>query len=447
VKNLSTLLRKLISQISLAWSIIGIVLLIIILLDVFSTPLVEALRYVKTNMDERLEGNPYKDTTWIKDYNKEFSRASKTDWRSYVYWRRTEFKGKYINIDNKGIRHTYSGSINSNDNVIKIYMFGGSTLWGTGARDDFTIPSLLAKELLNSGRSVQVKNFGETGYVSTQSLVELLLQLKQGNIPDVVIFYDGINDIFSGLQNHAAGIPQNEENRKKEFNLLKSRRYVDLRNSFFKETLYRSNIYLLLNQLRQKIFKISTKEINFIPDDSKNMESKIIESYVFNIKRVNQLSKEYGFKAIFYWQPVVFTKDYVTPYEKKKQESCLYCRDFFNKTYAQISRREPELRHYNFYNLSNIFAHYQQPLFIDCWHISEEGNRIIAHRIGKDVANLINSFPLSKDGDGRGQLLRGATQEYLAPGGSRQLLRSRGLPPGDFLPGPPYLIVGGQPVN
>ena len=53
-------------------------------------------------------------------------------------------------------------------------MLGGSSLWGFGARDDQTIPSLLARKLHERGLKVEIKNLSELGYVSTQELIGLI---------------------------------------------------------------------------------------------------------------------------------------------------------------------------------------------------------------------------------------------------------------------------------
>jgi hypothetical protein len=57
------------------------------------------------------------------------------------------------------------------------------------------------------------------GWVSTQSVIMLLRQLQHGNIPDVVVFYDGVNDTYAAYQQGFAGWPQNELNRVTEFNV------------------------------------------------------------------------------------------------------------------------------------------------------------------------------------------------------------------------------------
>ncbi|MER3445854.1 MAG: hypothetical protein C4291_03015 [Candidatus Dadabacteria bacterium] len=82
-------------------------------------------------------------------------------------------------------------------------MFGGSTMWGTEARDDFTIPSILSKKLWRRGIRCDIVNFSGSGYVSTQEVIALLIELQRGNIPNLVIFYDGINDTYSAYQHNS----------------------------------------------------------------------------------------------------------------------------------------------------------------------------------------------------------------------------------------------------
>ncbi len=163
----------------------------------------------------RVIADTYGDAAWINDYREEFRRAYIAQWRSYVYWRRTPYHGNYINVDANGLRLTTSteGAGKASGTPLKVFMFGGSTMWGVGARDAFTIPSIVARELQQKGVAVEVVNFGESGYVSTQEVITLLLQLQKGERPALVVFYDGVNDIFSAYQQRMAGLPQNEFNR------------------------------------------------------------------------------------------------------------------------------------------------------------------------------------------------------------------------------------------
>lgn len=92
-------------------------------------------------------------------------------------------------------------------------------MFGYEIRDDYTIASWLQKLLDSSSYCTEVSNFGQIGYVSTQKMLALFVQLKRGNRPDIVIFYDGWNDVASTKQNGTAGLTGREEAREKEFNL------------------------------------------------------------------------------------------------------------------------------------------------------------------------------------------------------------------------------------
>ena len=64
-------------------------------------------------------------------------------------------------------------------------------MWGEGARDDYTIPSWLQRFIYQTTYRARITNFGQEAYVSTQEVLVLFEQFQKGNIPDIVIFYDG----------------------------------------------------------------------------------------------------------------------------------------------------------------------------------------------------------------------------------------------------------------
>src|SRR5262249_2285111 len=159
---------------------------------------------------------------WVNSYFREFAQANRVEWQSYVYWRRQPFAGRYITIDAGGIRRTWNPPADTNRKTRHIFFFGGSTMWGTAARDDYTIASILSRLLAaqtSPGDRVEVTNFAEGGYVSKQELIMLLGELQRGNVPDLAIFFDGVNDVFAAFQSGKPGIPQNESHRVREFNI------------------------------------------------------------------------------------------------------------------------------------------------------------------------------------------------------------------------------------
>jgi lysophospholipase L1-like esterase len=131
----------------------------------------------------------YDHVDWALDHFTEYANLTKGFYEAFYGWRRPEMHGKTINIDENGRRRTFRSSDTEQDRVIAF--FGGSTTWGTGVDDESTIPSFFAK--LNP--NYEAINYGETGYVAHQSLNLLMKEYFGGFRPDVVVFYDGVNDV------------------------------------------------------------------------------------------------------------------------------------------------------------------------------------------------------------------------------------------------------------
>jgi lysophospholipase L1-like esterase len=81
-----------------------------------------------------------------------------------------------------------------------VWVFGGGAAWGQGQRDEHTIPSELVRRAEAAGRPVRVWNFGQPGYSSLQSALwfEQLLAVRPP--PDVVVVYDGTDDVAIQLE-------------------------------------------------------------------------------------------------------------------------------------------------------------------------------------------------------------------------------------------------------
>ena len=83
-------------------------------------------------------------------------------YKPWVQFQNPPFHGTFLNVNEQGFRKTkeprpYSGE------PIKIYVFGGSTTFGYGVPDDYTIPSYIQKILEQKypNKSFLVKNYGE----------------------------------------------------------------------------------------------------------------------------------------------------------------------------------------------------------------------------------------------------------------------------------------------
>lgn len=320
-----------------------ILIILVLLLELGSFVIIFADDLIFGNVDPRIKSKVYEGKEWTEEYWQEFSESYKAQYYPYLGHSRVPFNGKFINVDENSVRKTFQCKNFGND--LKIFVFGGSTVWGTGVRDDGTIPSFIAKKICPTS----ITNFGESGYTSTQELIKLQLELRRGNIPDIVIFYDGINDVHATYQIGIAGFPQNVQNRIKDFNL------------------HKKNEWNLLPYTKKIILNIiSNFQNKRIIDDSQKLNRETAEIYLNNIKIIKLLGKEFDFKTYFYWQPIG-ESDYQ-----------------FAKSYLKISNIV--IQSEDVIDLTDIFN--DNSMYIDDYHVSEEGNEIIARKIIDDIMKI-----------------------------------------------------------
>ncbi|MGQ0571162.1 MAG: hypothetical protein ACT4P5_16800, partial [Armatimonadota bacterium] len=122
------------------WVSVGIVLLILALIEGVGRLALPERGWPALDLaavDRSRGDNVAQGSRWEAEYGREFVASYQVQWHSYVYWRRKPFHGKYINVDDAGLRRTWNNTPSPSPDHIKLFMFGGSTMWGTGARDEF----------------------------------------------------------------------------------------------------------------------------------------------------------------------------------------------------------------------------------------------------------------------------------------------------------------------
>jgi lysophospholipase L1-like esterase len=371
-----------------AWLVFGITILLLLAVEFFSSVLLALHRGTPT--DPKIHADAYGTAEWPAAYFYEFD-SIRTKWQPYVHWRREPFKGKYITIDQEGIRQTWNakGGINSGSKIFRIFMFGGSTMWGSGAQDNDTIPSILSRLLNEHGFNVEVTNFGEAGYVSTQEIILFLRQLQNDKVPDLAIFYDGSNDAFSTFQNRGvAGLPQNESNREREFNLLRPAMKARLYTEALRVALTSTATYQVLTAIARRIMRRD----GFSQDESltaseSQLASDVARVYSWNMRFVKHIGEIYGFRTLFYWQPNIFTKHELTSYERQVLNEVEHLKMYYMATTSSVKTRLSNID--VFHDISEVFAGDTRPYFIDPWHLTGAGNEIVARRMLEDVAPVV----------------------------------------------------------
>jgi lysophospholipase L1-like esterase len=335
--------------------------------------------------DPRKHLDVYAQVDWAEAYFDEFAASYRTVYYPYTgYRRQPDFNGKYINLDAEGLRRTVPDCSDGSPDALQVFVMGGSAAWGTGARDEATIPSFLARKLCESGIPARVTNFGESGYTSSQELIRLILELRKGHIPDIVLFYDGVNDVFSSYQNRMAGLPQNVANRMIKYKLSKQSGVIQNLVS----------IALLTNtgQVAKKIVSpLIGGDRNTVasPDETywETLDDETLDILQENMRIVRGLEREYGFTTFFYWQPAIYTKDVLSKDEEDNVKKDLAYGKRYNRV-TELVKAEGSIR-----DLSDMLDEYDNSFFIDEYHISENGNEIIASALFQDVKRYLETRP------------------------------------------------------
>jgi lysophospholipase L1-like esterase len=314
-------------------------------------------------------------------------------YRPYVERRRIPNQHfENININKWGYRGP-EFTLGKPDGLFRIILFGGSFVWGTGAiRDYETISGHLQKllEKRYKGRKFEVINAGETGYVTTQ---ERILFLEESILfsPDLVIFIDGANDVMVVFGGKPAGFPAHYE----AFNERLSADYKEPIEKTLEE-----QVEFLRNQVRLNLQRPNLKgssELLIIDTvlsyvrklgNNKDLSTQIAAKHFHNAKIIHEISKARGINCLFAIQPTIYIDKPLTSnegkmvqyYEKRFHGIGRFYRSVYPR-YRDILSQEMNKEGIPFCDLTVVFRENSSNQFIDHFHLSGKGYRIIAENI------------------------------------------------------------------
>jgi lysophospholipase L1-like esterase len=347
--------------------------------------------------DPRRDAVAHSGDAWADPYYAELQQTTKQRYAGFLGWRRADFAGEFIHVED-GIRRSYmpgadgERGMNGEKHGIEVFFFGGSTTWGIGNRDLHTIPSAFARVAEEAGIPVRVTNFGESGYVSWQEVLKLSELCALGDVPDLAVFYDGVNDIFVQIQTPTASpLPQN-------FHALRER--FESANSLRRALLRYSAVHIALKHIAARRGGSGSRpmEIADLPGELPDLADNAATIYNASAEHARRIAAAYGFEVATFWQPCVYTKARIHPGEEPM-------RDEFGAgvgaLYTATTKRVTEPTHI----ITDAFDSVDGPVMVDWCHTNEAGARAVAEAIFSHVEPVL----LQMVGDGG--LTRGAISQ------------------------------------
>ncbi len=316
-------------------------------------------------------------------------------YQPYTVWTRKPIQGEYVNVDDQGCRVTEFNS--AEPGALRIWMVGGSTTWGMGVPDTETIPSRVAKLFNDSGVPTRILNLGHTGFVSTQEVVTLVRELQTRQAPDIWVVYDGLNEGL-GLAERP-DLPNPHYLMGRVSGLFESREVGPApgTSSVLMDVAKTTGYYRLASALRHRFLppekadaagpapKKDFSNNSDIPSVAAGSVDILFENY----RLMAALAEEFGFPCFFFFQPQpgVGAKPL---HESEVEVLADVAADPEENWVLQFSREQRRIFRERLstgqapervYDLSDMFAAVDRPLYIDWAHLSQAGNRMVADRI------------------------------------------------------------------
>jgi len=321
---------------------------------------------------------PYRDSTWYRPWlaRREEVFRTATRYDPYRGWHLTAAAEPGLHIDAEGRRVTPQPAARS-AHPRQVFMLGASIMWGYTARDSATIPALLARELARRGvTDVEVVNLGNSGYNATQEAITLMLELRRGHVPAVVVALDGPNDAGAVLLGGAVGDVHDQA--------LAASRFE--RRGLLADLIQHSEL------LKRLLILTSGKR----PTLGEEACPQVAQYYARVVGQVEALSQANGFTTYVFSQPLLGRSRKVrTTWERwldsgnvEFQHMLVAC------SLAADSILQPAMGR-TFFPLYDMFDSDTGSAFLDHWgHLTETGNAAIASRIADVISGQL--LPMSE---------------------------------------------------
>ncbi len=282
-----------------------------------------------------------------------------------------DFRGTYFTVEN-GIRRTTDVPSGAS---ATIYLFGGSTIYNSEVPDEHTVASYLQRGLAARGfAGYRVVNFGVTSVSTNQQLERLeQTQLAAG---DIVVFYDGVNDVLQGVLYGNAGdtIYGNDRSR-----------------SFGQRLVYR----LSKNSVAAR-YLLTSANANYQIADLAARVALAADRFRSNVERAQRSVQARGASFAHFLQPALYSLARRGDYERQLLTFGfvpVQAEQAFTAAYPELRAvvAARAKRGAADFDLTGAFDELAEPVYLDGWHINHRGNEVVAAHIlqGLEAAKLL----------------------------------------------------------
>ena len=289
--------------------------------------------------------------------------------------------GKFVNVSSQGTRCHFPDQTFciAKGGGKEIWIFGGSTTFGYGVKDNETIAAYLNEKFPN----YRVINFGAASYYSTIERIRFENLLTELPPPKVAVFIDGLNDFYyfnvpdeSAVTRAYAVILNKEENPSSFSNNIRKR-------------LEELAIYRFLVVLKER-FGLKVKPANAATASDEQILKAVVRLNI-NHSITEAIGEKLGITILNVIQPIpLYGAGHKT---SQVSHEVLNFGDHANSGAAYKEMLDPkgELHHQTSHTLNLASLEINEGMYVDTVHYSPLFNKRIALEIHGKLATLIKN--------------------------------------------------------
>ena len=240
----------------------------------------------------------------------------------------------------------------------------------------------LQLKLNRTGCNVELINAGRSAYVSGQEAVMTLTELPQLQ-PDLVIVFDGYNDLSRVEEGEEPGAPEYTRAMAASFEAG-----LDIYKYVLNDVAQRS---FLVQQLLRTGRHVQTSDA---AEDLQPFDQ-AVEVYASNIDKMAALATVYNYRLILATQPLLFFRNTLGPSEAELMSQNSERARLYRRYYPELVARARHIaadRHASFTDLTRVFAGIPGDVFYDTVHFAGE-NPAVRNVLSAEFERMIVSQP------------------------------------------------------
>jgi hypothetical protein len=285
-----------------------------------------------------------------------------------------EFSGKFIHVAD-GLRRTAFQPAEARQRLL---LFGGSTIFSIEVPDSETIASHL-QSLINAGGGppLAVENYGVCSMDATQQTARL--QTVAVHSGDIVVFYDGVNDVVYPVYSRPPAMPaQPKHQAVRKLNGLERgmhRAFVAFGDD---------------SRLVGVLFGLQQRTLPHAVPDQQTLETNLADAevgYAQALAAAQSYATQHGARFYHFLQPNIFTVAHPSTHERWLIENDLQSQPgldrAFTLAYPHLDRAAARVCGDRNFDLSSVLgdASSRGEVFLDFCHVNHVANQIVASHI------------------------------------------------------------------